>query len=205
MGEWERSCHDLQIYYVQQEWSWGTQLFKEWRGDICNRTWGDRTFGATMILILIFAPSLGWLRIMSHYCNYAWRLLWCDHGCSPHWRRTAQNYGKGGAGFYDSRRLGCMTAPELRIEWGGELQWSAGSVLGRGEIKLGIEGRRVEEDQFGGRQKLEVFGKCWRAQKIAGCWFSSAALVISGWLAPESGESQVDCIWAVVSRLMNVL
>jgi hypothetical protein len=32
--------------------------------------------------------------------------------------------------------------------------------LGRDEIKLGIEGRRVEEDQFGGRQKLEVFGKC---------------------------------------------
>jgi hypothetical protein len=29
--------------------------------------------------------------------------------------------------------------------------------------------------------------------------------VTSGWLAPESGESQVDCIWAVVSRLMNIL
>jgi hypothetical protein len=31
---------------------------------------------------------------------------------------------KGGASFYDLRRLGCMTAPELRIQGGGELQWS---------------------------------------------------------------------------------
>jgi hypothetical protein len=60
-----------------------------------------------LILILIFLqPSLVWLRITFHYCYNAWRLLWFDHGSSPHLRKTTQNYGKGGAGIYGLRRLG---------------------------------------------------------------------------------------------------
>jgi hypothetical protein len=32
------------VYHTPQSMkSWRTQLFEERRGDICNRTWGDRT------------------------------------------------------------------------------------------------------------------------------------------------------------------
>jgi len=69
-----------------------------------------------LILILIFAPSLGWLRITSHYCNNAWWLFWFGHGSSPHLRETAHNYGRGGAGIYGLRRLECRTVQELAIK-----------------------------------------------------------------------------------------
>ncbi len=43
-NQWERPRRDLQVYHTPQGMkSSGTQLFKERRGDICNRTWGDRT------------------------------------------------------------------------------------------------------------------------------------------------------------------
>jgi len=70
------------------------------------------------------SDSLVWLRITSHYCNNAWRLLWFDHGSSPHLRKTAHNYGKGGASIYGLRRLECMTARQLAIQRTGGKFWS---------------------------------------------------------------------------------
>jgi hypothetical protein len=69
----------------------------------------------------------------------------------------AQNYGKGGAGFYDRRWLGCMTMPELRIQGGGELQW-------RREFEFLGEEAGVDKDLSGrievNRGEVEVFGRC---------------------------------------------
>jgi hypothetical protein len=84
-----------------------------------------------LILILIFwQPSLVWLRITSHHCYNAWRLLWFDHGSSPHLRKTTQNYGKGGAGIDGLRRLECMTARELAIQGGRGLTFGHWKVEG---------------------------------------------------------------------------
>ncbi len=47
-----------------------------------------------MLILIFLQPSMVWLRITSHYYNHAWRLLWVDHGGSPHMRKATYNYGK---------------------------------------------------------------------------------------------------------------
>ncbi len=41
-------------------------------------------------------------------------------------RKTARDYGNGGAGLYGLRRWECMTAPEVGIQGGGERQLRSG-------------------------------------------------------------------------------
>jgi hypothetical protein len=74
-----------------------------------------------LILILIFAPSLGWLRITYHYCNNAWWLLWFGYGSSPEdgtelWQRRCWHLWFEAVGMQDGAGASNSKRRRLNIE-----------------------------------------------------------------------------------------
>jgi hypothetical protein len=87
-------------------------------------------------------PSLVWLRITLIYCRDAWRLRLEDQRGSSHVRKTAWNYGRGGAAIMIWGGWEHMAAEELEIKRGGKF-WRQifGSCIGESLL-----GRKTKAD-----------------------------------------------------------
>jgi hypothetical protein len=69
-----------------------------------------------------------------------------------HLRKTARDYGNGGAGLYGLRRWECMTRPKVGIHGGGERQLRSGPES-LAEAERASEFRKLYREEVGDFQR----------------------------------------------------